>query len=71
MGDQVNNSSRHEVIKLPKLELKDFNGDSTKWLELRGNFQRNVDENPAYSNVHKISYLKACLDGVASTAIAN
>ena len=42
-----------------------------KWLEFWENFQRNIHENTGYSDVHKMSYLKACLDGPASTTIAN
>ena len=42
-----------------------------KWLEFWNNFQRNVHENPGYSDVYKMSYLKAGLDGPASTTIAN
>ena len=42
-----------------------------KWLEFWQKFQRNVHDNPGYADVHKMSYLKACLDGPASTTIAN
>ena len=41
-----------------------------KWLEYRENFQRIIHDNTGYSDVHKMSYLKACLDGPASTTIA-
>ena len=64
LGNQSN-------IKLPKLELKHFSGDPMKWLEFWDSFERNVHENKSYSEVHKLSYLKACLDGAASTTIAN
>ena len=75
VGNEVNasrnqNSFRGEtIVKLPKLELKRFSGDPMKWLEFWDNLQRNVHDNPGYSDVHKISYLKACLDGAASTTI--
>ncbi|XP_065069773.1 uncharacterized protein LOC135694821 [Rhopilema esculentum] len=59
------------MVKLTRLELKRFNGDPMKWLEFWENFERNVHDNPGDSDVHKISYLKACLDGPASTTIAN
>ena len=42
-----------------------------KWLEFWKNFQRNIHDNTGYSDVHKISYLKVCLDGPASKTIAN
>ena len=77
LGNEVN-ASRNEnvfrgdsVVKFPKLELKRFSGDPMKWLEFWDNFQRNVHDNQGYSDVHKMSYLKACLDGAASTTIAN
>ena len=59
------------MVKLPRLELKRFNGDPMKWLEFWENFERNVHDNPGHSDVHKMSYLKAYLDGPASTTITN
>ena len=59
------------MVKLSKLELKRFDGNPMKWLEFLDNFQRNVHNNPNYADVHKISYLKACLEGPASSTVAN
>ena len=66
-----NSFRMQNMVKLPKLELKRFNGDPMKWLEYRESFQRNIHDNTGYSGVHKMSYLKACLDDPASTTIAN
>ena len=68
--ERENSFRMQNMVKLPKLELKRFNGDPMKWLEYRENFQRNIHDNTGYSDVHKMSYLKACLDGPASKTIA-
>ena len=65
------NFGLQNMVKLPRLELKRFIGDPMKWLEFWENFERNVHDNQGYSDVHKMSYLKAYLDGPASTTIAN
>eukprot|EP00794_Sanderia_malayensis_P019549 gene19549-21481_t len=70
-GNGGYNPLGNQNIKLPKLQLKYFSGDPMKWLEFWESFERNVHCNNAYSDVHKMSYLKACLDGAASTTIAN
>eukprot|EP00794_Sanderia_malayensis_P016438 gene16438-18073_t len=70
-GNSAYNPLGHQTIKLPKLQLKHFSGDPMKWMEFWESFERNVHCNNAYSDVHKMSYLKACLDGAASTTIAN
>eukprot|EP00794_Sanderia_malayensis_P006640 gene6640-7388_t len=70
-GNSAYNPLENQNIKLPKLQLKHFSGDPMKWLEFWESFERNMHCNNAYSVVHKMSYLKACLDGAASLTIAN
>ena len=66
LGNEVNESRNENnfrgenVVKLPTLELKRFSGDPMKWLEFCDNFQRNVHDNPGYSDVHKMSLFGWC-----------
>lgn len=57
-------------IKLPKLSLKKFGGDLTKWTTFWDTFESAVHRNPALTNIDKFSYLNSLLESVAAEAVA-
>ena len=61
---------RSPHIKLPKLSLKKFNGELTKWTTFWDTFESAVHNNPVLSNVDKFNYLTSLLESTASEAIA-
>ena len=66
-------SSLHTIgpqVKLPKLTIKRFNGDLTKWLTFWDSFNSSIHTNPALSSVDKFNYLKSLLESSAAEAIA-
>ena len=58
-------------VKLPKLTIKKFNGDLTKWVTFWDSFESAIHSNPTLSNVDKFSYLHSFLESTASDAIAS
>ena len=63
-------AARSVTVKLPKLQLRHFSGDLTKWTSFWQLFQVSVDRNPDLSDVDKFNYLSSLLEGVAREAIA-
>ena len=61
---------RSTHIKLPKLSLKKFNGELTKWTTFWDTFESAVHNNPVLSNIDKFNYLTSLLESTASEAIA-
>ncbi len=61
--------SPHQV-KLPKLQLKKFDGDPTSWQQFWDSFNCAVHENTALSNIDKFNYLLGLLESTASQAIS-
>ena len=57
-------------LRLPKLELKSFDGNMMNWMEFWDSFERNIHLNSSLCDGDKLSYLKASLKGTASHAIA-
>ena len=57
-------------VKLPKLSLKKFNGDLTRWTTFWDTFESAVHQNPALTNIDKFSYLNSLLESTASEAVA-
>jgi DNA-binding transcriptional ArsR family regulator len=56
--------------RLPKLTLKPFDGDITKWLSFWDSYQAAVHSNPEISDVQKFTYLKSLVEGTAREAIS-
>ena len=56
-------------VKLPKLSLKKFNGDLTKWTTFWDTFESAVHGNPL-TNIDKFNYLNSLLESAASDAIS-
>jgi len=63
-------SAKPISVKLPKLHLRHFNGDLTKWTGFWESFEAAVDSNPDLSNVEKFNYLSSLLENTAREAIA-
>ena len=58
------------AIKLPKLELQKFDGNILKWQEFWDSFEASIHRNPNLQPVDKFNYLRAELEGDASTVIS-
>ena len=56
--------------KLPKLQLRKFNGKPHKFQEFWDSFHASVDSNPNLSDALKLEYLKAQCEGTAYQAVA-
>ena len=57
-------------VKLPKLFLKKFNGDLTKWSTFWDCFESSVHGNSELSDVDKFNYLNSLLEGTAAEAVS-
>jgi len=57
-------------VKLPKLEIPKFSGDTLKWLEFFELFECNVDKNSKLSDIEKFSYLRGLVEGKAANTIS-
>ena len=57
-------------VRLPKLELKKFDGDVLKWREFWDTYESTIHTNPSLQNVDKFKYLKCHLTGQASDLVA-
>ena len=57
-------------VRLPKLTIKKFNGDLTKWVTFWDTFNSSIHTNPTLSNVDKFSYLTSLLESTAAESIA-
>ena len=57
-------------IKLPKLELKKFNGDHSKWISFLDTFEASVHKNENLSPIDKFNYLISLLERSAAEAIS-
>ena len=64
-------SSQQKTVraKLPKLEVKKFNGKLCEWQEFWDSFVSAIHMNDGLSNVDKFSYLRSLLLGSAKSAI--
>ena len=57
-------------VKFPKLSIKKFNGDLTKWVTFWDSFDSSVHRNLSLSNVDKFNYLNSFLESTAAESIA-
>ena len=56
-------------IKLPKLLLKKFSGELTRWMTFWNTFKSAVHKNPVLTNIDKFSYLNLLLESTASETL--
>ena len=66
----VISSASHATSRLPKLSIPTFTGDPLTWQSFWDCFDSAVNSNPMLSDVQKLSYLRAQLEGDASRVIA-
>ena len=57
-------------VKLPKLALKKFKGDVTKWHTFWDSFESSIHLNPELADVDKFNYLSSLVEGVVAEAIS-
>ena len=57
-------------VKLPKLQLRSFNGDLTRWTAFWESFESAVHNNSELSEVEKFNYLNTLLDRSAREAVS-
>ena len=67
---QPTNPAHNTKAKLPKLEVKRFNGRLQDWQEFWESFQSSIDGNDNLSAVDKFSYLKSLVQEPARSTIA-
>ena len=56
-------------VKLPKITIKRFTGETTEWQQFYDTFKATVDANRKISDVEKFSYLKGFIGGAAEKCI--
>ena len=66
----VVSSSSYTTSRLPKLSIPTFTGDPLTWQSFWDCFDSAVNSNPVLSDVQKLSYLRAQLQGDASRVVA-
>ena len=55
-------NARVNRVKLPKLQLRSFNGDLTKWTAFWESFESAIHNNTELSDVEKFNYLNSLLE---------
>lgn len=57
-------------IKLPKLSINKFDGDSSNWLSFWSQYENAIHKNDDLSNVDKFNYLHSLVSGAPANAIS-
>lgn len=68
-SNHLNTNNQSYDIKLPRLSIPTFNGNYTAWTAFRDLFQEMIHSNPRLSDVQRLQYLKANLQGEAASII--
>lgn len=55
----------HTYVRLPQINLPEFDGTFEKWLAFHDTFKALIDSSPELSNIQKFHYLRASLKGDA------
>ena len=58
------------IVQLPKVDFKKFNGGLLNWQEFWDSFNSAIHSNPSLSPVEKMNYLRAQLEGDAADVIS-
>ena len=53
-------------VKIPKLSIKKFSGDLTKWVTFWDSFNSAIHSNPSLSSMNKFNYLMSLVDSSAA-----
>ena len=70
LADSSASTPRKTQVKLPKLELKKFDGDHSKWISFWDTFEASVHKNESPSAIDKFNYLISRLERSAAEAIS-
>lgn len=62
-------SEHHDFVRLPKIDLPQFDGSFQHWLEFRDTYLSLIHTNESISNINKFHYLRAALKSNASLII--
>lgn len=62
---------RQSDLKLPRIEIPQFNGDLSHWLDFKMRFEALVDKNLELSSFKKMHYLKMSLIDTAASTVQN
>ena len=62
--------SGYNVSRLPKLNIPMFTGDPLMWQPFWDSFDAAINSNPVLSNIQKLNYLRALLQGDAARVIS-
>ena len=57
-------------IRLPKLNIRPFNGELTAWITFWDSYKAAIHENPALSDIDKFNYLRSLLERSALDAVS-
>ncbi|MFH4984514.1 hypothetical protein AB6A40_011223 [Gnathostoma spinigerum] len=57
-------------VRLPKLQIKPFNGDLNNWPHFKASFEAAVGNHPDIPPIQKLNYLLSLLEGPAARAVA-
>ena len=61
---------RNTQVKLPKLQLKKFDGDHSKWTFFWDSFEASVHKNESLTAIDKFNYLNSLLERSAAEDIS-
>ncbi|XP_058826908.1 uncharacterized protein LOC131686914 [Topomyia yanbarensis] len=64
-SDCLDPANVHTYVRLPQINLPEFDGNYEKWLPFHDTFRALIDSSPQLSNIQKFHYLKAALKGDA------
>jgi len=64
------NTTKGPQIKLPKIDLKKFNGELSKWQSFWDTFEASIHNNHNLAPIDKFNYLNSLLQGIAADSIA-
>ena len=62
-------SQVNKFVKLPKLNIQKFYGDSIQYMNFWNTFKVAIHDNESLSKIEKFNYLKSCLGGNAASAV--
>ena len=68
-GCDTNDKQKTSQLRLPKFEIKKFNGDPTNWKSFIESFNAAIDLNNDLSNIEKMNFLVNYVEGEAESVI--
>ena len=68
--DSQRNTFSSSSVRLPKLEIPSFNGDTLRWTEFWDSFEATIHRNSSLSDVEKLNYLMSKLSGQAKNSVS-